>query len=246
MDSSTLIMLLSYTFLVFLGSYAFIRYVIIPSIRTIRIFTYNSYVEFVHSSSDIRKACAFNAMILVLSVGVLICGVVFLASEYEKAFAYAAEHEVVHAPDTELQDLEHRELKTIEEEIVDTEQPIEDERTIFISEWAPRIDAYLSGSPLNGYGETFASAAYDYGVDPRYSVAISCIESGKGSNCFKSHNAWGWGNSSWSSWEEAIVAHTKGLADGYGYTVTESAAQKYCPPTWSDWYRNVRGEMGRI
>lgn len=122
----------------------------------------------------------------------------------------------------------------------------EAKRNDFIQEWGSRLDNYLSGSPLSGYGETFASAAYDYNIDPRFSAAISCIESSKGAYCFRPHNAWGWGNSSWSSWEEAIVAHAKGLASGYGYTVSEAVAKKYCPPTWSSWYSNVSSEMSKI
>ncbi len=31
-----------------------------------------------------------------------------------------------------------------------------------------RIDSYLAGSPLSGQGATFAAAAWDYGVDPRF------------------------------------------------------------------------------
>lgn len=141
------------------------------------------------------------------------------------------------------------EQEHIEAEALAAEQAkleAENERLNFINEWSVRLNNYLSGSPLSGYGETFASAAYDAGIDPRYSAAISCIESGKGANCFKSHNAWGWGSSSWSSWEEAIVAHTNGLAAGYGYTVSESAAKKYCPPNWSYWYSNVSNEMSKI
>ncbi|MFR9006856.1 MAG: hypothetical protein ACLVKA_10885, partial [Collinsella aerofaciens] len=86
----------------------------------------------------------------------------------------------------------------------------------FVAEWAPRIDAYLAGSPLEGQGATFANAAWKYGVDPRFSPAISNTESSKGRHCFRPHNAWGWGNASWGSWEEAIDAHVSGLARGYG------------------------------
>ena len=120
-----------------------------------------------------------------------------------------------------------------------------DEAT-FVAQWAPRIDAYLAGSPLAGQGRTFADAAWKYGVDPRYSPAISNVESSKGAACFKPHNAWGWGGSSWGSWEEAINAHVEGLARGYGYTVSPAAAQKYCPPTWQDWYGKVVAEMNKI
>ncbi|MGN0034854.1 MAG: coiled-coil domain-containing protein [Coriobacteriales bacterium] len=108
-------------------------------------------------------------------------------------------------------------------------------KSSFVSQWAPRINSYLSGSPLAGYGEQFASAAWDYGVDPRWSPAISMVESSKGAHCFRPHNAWGWGSSGWGSWEEAINAHVAGLARSYGSTLTYAAAQKYCPPNASHW-----------
>lgn len=115
-----------------------------------------------------------------------------------------------------------------------------------VDAWAARIDAYLEGSPLAGQGRNFAEAALRYGVDPRWSPAISCIESSKGAACFRPHNAWGWGNSSWGSWAEAIDAHVAGLARGYGYTISLAAAKKYCPPTYRLWYSSVSSEMNRI
>ncbi|MDD6785343.1 MAG: CMP-2-keto-3-deoxyoctulosonic acid synthetase [Eggerthellales bacterium] len=116
----------------------------------------------------------------------------------------------------------------------------------FIEEWARRIDNYLAGSPLAGYGNEFAAAAWEYGVDPRFSPAISNTESGKGSNCFLPHNAWGWGASMWFNWPDAIWAHVKGLSDGYGYSITYAGAAKYCPPNTDNWYNNTKGEMARI
>ena len=116
----------------------------------------------------------------------------------------------------------------------------------FVAEWGPRIDAYLAGSPLAGMGDAFAAAAWKYGVDPRWSPAISNTESSKGRHCFKPHNAWGWGSSSWDSWEEAIDAHVAGLARGYGYTISVANAKKYCPPNWYNWYNDTLSEMGRI
>ncbi len=121
-----------------------------------------------------------------------------------------------------------------------------DPKTEFVDKWTPRIDAYLSGSPLAGYGKTFAEAAWNYGVDPRLSPAISCVESSKGAVCFKSHNAWGWGSSSWSDWESAINDHVAGLAAGYGGQLSVATAQKYCPPTWENWYASVLSEMNSI
>ena len=117
----------------------------------------------------------------------------------------------------------------------------------FISEWGARLDTYFAGSPLSGYGETFAEAAWEYGIDPRFSAAISNTESSKGKNCFRAYNAWGWmGSESWGSWEESIWAHAAGLAEGYGYTISEWGAAKYCPPTWQDWYQKTLYQMTLI
>ena len=116
----------------------------------------------------------------------------------------------------------------------------------FITEWTSRIDNYLAGSPLAGQGATFAEAAWNNGVDPRWSPAISNTESSKGAVCFKPYNAWGWGSSSWSSWEEAINAHVAGLASVYGYSITVANAQKYCPPTYMDWYDKTIAQMMMI
>ena len=49
----------------------------------------------------------------------------------------------------------------------------------FINEWTSRIDNYLAGSPMAGQGYNFAVAAWNTGVDPRWSPAIACIESTK-------------------------------------------------------------------
>lgn len=114
------------------------------------------------------------------------------------------------------------------------------------SGWAARIDAYLAGSPLAGYGSTFAEAAAQYGVDPRFSPAISCIESGKGRYCFRTYNAWGWGGINWPDWKTAIYAHVKGLATGYDGTLTLEGARRYCPPTYQEWYSSVLAEMNSI
>ena len=119
------------------------------------------------------------------------------------------------------------------------------DRDSFVNSWTGRIDAYLAGSPLSGHGRTFAEAAWDYGVDPRWSPAISCVESTKGAYCFRPHNAWGWGNSSWGDWDSAIRSHVAGLSSGYGYTLTMGAAQTYSED-WEHWYSAVSAEMSSI
>ena len=125
----------------------------------------------------------------------------------------------------------------------------------FIAEWAPRIDAYYVGTPMAGTGEAFARASWLYCIDPRWSPAISTIESSKGAHCIRPHNAWGWGAadsdpyklaSEWSSWDEAINAHVSALARGYGYTVSLGKAQAYCPNNAEHWYETVVSEMAKI
>lgn len=120
------------------------------------------------------------------------------------------------------------------------------DRDAFIAQWASRIDAYLAGSPMAGTGETFAEAAWDYGVDPRWSPAIANTESSKGLYCSGSCNAWGWGSASWSNWDDAIRSHVAGLARGYGYTISVEAAKKYCPPNWEHWYNATLAQMNMI
>lgn len=120
------------------------------------------------------------------------------------------------------------------------------DQAAFVAEWSARIDAYLAGSALAGQGQTFAEAAWAYGVDPRWSPAISYTESSKGEVCYMPHNAWGWGGCEWDTWEEAINDHVRGLARGYGYTISIEAAQKYCPPNWEHWYNVTSAQMNLI
>ena len=116
----------------------------------------------------------------------------------------------------------------------------------FLAEWAPRIDAYLAGSTLAGYGAVFAEAAWVNGVDPRWSPAIANTESGKGKKCFRLHNAWGWGDSGWPDWKTAIREHVAGLARVYGYSITPEAAAVYCPPNHAAWYADTLEQMASI
>jgi hypothetical protein len=119
-------------------------------------------------------------------------------------------------------------------------------REAFIAQWTERINNYLAGSPLAGYGSTFATAAWEAGIDPRWSPAISNTESSKGTHCFASHNAWGWTGGEWSDWESAITAHINGLANGYGFTLSQANAAKYCPPNTDYWYNTTLSEMQKI
>ena len=119
-------------------------------------------------------------------------------------------------------------------------------RTAFVDTWAERIDAFDAGTPLEGYGRTFAEAAYEYGVDPRWSPAIARVESGSGAGCVYECNAWGWGQQSWPDWDTAIYAHVAGLAQGYGSTISYEAAASYNEENPDGWYEEVSASMAAI
>lgn len=119
-------------------------------------------------------------------------------------------------------------------------------REAFVSTWAARIDAFDAGYPLEGYGRTFAEAAYDNGIDPRFAPAIARVESGSGANCTYSCNAWGWGSSSWPDWDTAIWEYTGALASAYGRTLSYEAALSYNEETPDAWYAEVEASMYQI
>ncbi len=127
-------------------------------------------------------------------------------------------------------------------------------KSAFVSTWTQRIDNYLAGSPMAGTGRVFAEAAWDAGVDPRWSPAIALAESSKGLYVpyGDSYNAWGWtavggGFRRFSSFEEGIRAHVPYLAHVYGPTITPSAAKKYVGTAhWDFWYSTVLAQMEKI
>ena len=119
-------------------------------------------------------------------------------------------------------------------------------REEYINSWAERIDAYNEGTPLAGYGATFAAAAYDCGIDPRIAPAIARVESGSGANCFRPHNAWGWGSVSWSDWDSAIWGFVQGFSEDYGAELTYAAAQSYNKVNTDEWYAQVTSCMSEV
>lgn len=120
------------------------------------------------------------------------------------------------------------------------------ERDVFVAQWTGRIDAYLAGSPMAGTGKVFAEAAWDYGVDPRWSPAISNTESSKGVLLPGSCNAWGWGGAAGEAGKRPSATTWPGLARGYGYTISVDAAKRYCPPNWEHWYNATLAQMNMI
>ena len=173
----------------------------------------------------------------------------------QQAEAQGGEESVGKAADGGEQPEDYREAATQDTAALSDGADWHADRDAFIAEWGKRIDSYLAGSALAGQGVNFAASAWKWGIDPRWSPAISNTESSKGAYCIRPHNAWGWGAADsdpyglaleWESWEEAIDAHVAGLAQGYGYTITLRGAMSYCPNTWQSWYNKTLAQMAQI
>lgn len=115
----------------------------------------------------------------------------------------------------------------------------------------PRIIALRNflldyNSPMYPYADIFIYEADRYGLDWRLVVSISGVESAFGRiTPINTNNAWGWRGgrtengqrtwSSWNNWAESIADVTRGLAVGYGTTLTPSQIEPvYCPPCSQD------------
>jgi hypothetical protein len=113
-----------------------------------------------------------------------------------------------------------------------------------------KIKAYLSqrAAPLADYAKDFVAAADTYGIDYNIVAAISVIESEGGKHTFRPYNAWGWGKSGFSSWEEGIWTVSKGISKYYakGMTTPRSISYSYCPPTADSWAAKVQSVMNKI
>ena len=104
-------------------------------------------------------------------------------------------------------------------------------------------------APLVDYAEKFVEVANKYGLDYRLLPAIATVESSGGKNNFRKYNAWGWGNKSFSSFEEGIEVVGRGLKTGYidkGRDTVEEIAPVYCPPNYKNWARSVNQFMLEI
>jgi hypothetical protein len=96
-------------------------------------------------------------------------------------------------------------------------------------------------SPMAQYANVFVTEADRYGLDWRLVASISGIESAFGNIVpgGNSNNAWGWrginknanGWSVFATWTDGIKEITRGLAEGYGVTLTPFDIEpSYCPP----------------
>lgn len=116
---------------------------------------------------------------------------------------------------------------------------------------AQAIDIYLieKGSPMAGMGRAFVSAGKAFNVDPFLVVSISGKESSWGKHCFHPFNAWGWGEVTFTDWENAIFNYTRMLNEEYiakGRTSPAIIAPIYCPPNYVEWTKDVTKFYGEL
>jgi len=130
---------------------------------------------------------------------------------------------------------------------------IEDPRIIAMEEFLESYD-----SPLTPHSRTFINEADQYGLDWRLVASISGVESAFGELIPPgSYNGWGWKGdptqewSHFSGWDEAIATVTRGLALGYGITLTPFDIEPtYCPPCGRNpehaWANGVTNYMNQL
>lgn len=104
-------------------------------------------------------------------------------------------------------------------------------------------------APLADYATQIVQDADKYGIDYRLVAAISIMESSGGMYDFRSYNAWGWGNFSFSSYDQSIDAMSGYLKSEYinlGLTSPFTIAPKYCPPNSYHWAAAVSSYMEQM
>lgn len=136
--------------------------------------------------------------------------------------------------DLSVNDIPYREGKTLEESIVRIQVPaskltIDSTTPVVDSGTVDQVRNHLGDRPLAEYSELIASSCSLYGMDPYWFCTIAITESGGGQHCFLPYNAWGYGQYSWSSWEESIPSFIQHFVQGYGSGLDASSHLTYCP-----------------
>lgn len=172
-----------------------------------------------------KIAITLFALLVVLTTVALIIGVNGIG---EKATGEPSIKEVM---ELAVSDLPYIEPEAEEElELPQGKLTVEvDQETLDKQAMAQEARDRLGGRPLAAYAETIAEACYNSGMSVKWFCIIAITESGGGANCFRSCNAWGYGQYSWSSWEEAIPSFCNKFVQGYGSGLTASSHLRYCP-----------------
>ena len=101
-------------------------------------------------------------------------------------------------------------------------------------------------APLGAHADYIVQVSEELGLDYRLIPAISIVESSGGQHCFRSYNAWGWGKSGFTSFEQGIYTVGNGLANGYHTSNPYAIAPRYNPVTPDSWANKVSSLMSQI
>lgn len=107
-------------------------------------------------------------------------------------------------------------------------------------------------STLADYAADFVQQADASGLDYRWLVAISGVESTFGRNyLWGTYNAYGWGGGLilFTSWPDGITKISQALRNEYvnrGVETIDQIARIYCPPNSAHWARGVRYFVSEI
>lgn len=119
-------------------------------------------------------------------------------------------------------------------------------KLMYVSEWAPRIDNYLAGTPMAGTGAIISRISWDHDMDARLYPAIAMIESGCGVapyGCAFNVCGWVWNPPAMYSWEDACLKWHSYFSQWFGgerYPITSMHGYGGYGPSY------VNDQMARI
>lgn len=213
---------------------------------------------------------ALKPLIIPTIIGIFIGAGIGLALLRSYVWPYEAKEK---AEQKQIEEVEVK-IKEQQKKIEDLEKKVATRRLTLnrgaqrtINEWGisrdesiARINAYLEGSRLAGFGDIFYDRAIENGNDPRFSPAIACVESGKGSKdlALRSNNCWGmtkgcvpWAEvdvkgkfQAFKSLEDGIKGHNEYLARMWPDATSPYVMKAYAAdPAWEG---KVLSEMEKI
>jgi len=118
------------------------------------------------------------------------------------------------------------------------EQAVENERIRVQAEKVAKIEYYLRGSPLSGYGDWMVTEGERTGINPFLCPAVAEAESSLGRALCGSCNAWGMLGCSFSSWQNGITRWFDNCILHWGQAQSSYEMAGYCVPD-HPWMENV-------
>lgn len=118
-----------------------------------------------------------------------------------------------------------------------------------------RLNAYLSGTPMQGTGKILVNQGQLWNVSPYFIVAVAAKESSHGHKaCYRNpKNVWGLGacGRAWSppyfrSWTQAINYFVRFIRSRWPNATSPWSFSGYCDGCEASWAEDVSWYMGRL